>query len=151
MPPFLTFALANYSFWFVSLMLRSKQILLSPRGKYKQFVSCCHSHISFLLPWLSHLVIQVIVAGVPKPVVQWLRDGKELKKGKRILLEEELVPEGVKYKMTIRDIVMKDFGTVSQRFFFGRHPGALMTTLSQLPSGITSSVDSLVDGYTKPV
>ena len=55
---------------------------------------------------------QVIVAGVPKPEVQWLRDGKELKKGKRILLEEELVPEGIKYKMTIRDIVMKDFGKV---------------------------------------
>jgi len=36
-----------------------------------------------------------------------------LKKGKRILLEEESVPEGIKYKMTIRDIVMKDFGKVS--------------------------------------
>jgi hypothetical protein len=55
---------------------------------------------------------QVIVAGVPKPEVQWLRDEKELKKGKRVLFEEEAVPEGVKYKMTIRDIVMKDFGKV---------------------------------------
>jgi hypothetical protein len=55
---------------------------------------------------------QVIVAGVPKPEVQWLRDDKELKKGKRVLFEEETVPEGIKYKMTIRDIVMKDFGQV---------------------------------------
>ena len=45
-------------------------------------------------------------------MVQWLRDDKELKKGKRVLFEEELLPEGVKYKMTIRDIVMKDFGKV---------------------------------------
>ena len=52
------------------------------------------------------------MTGVPRPVVAWLRDGNELKKGKRILLEEENVPEGVKYKMTIRDIVMKDFGKV---------------------------------------
>ena len=55
----------------------------------------------------------MIVAGVPKPVVQWLRDDKELKKGKRVLFEEEQLAEGVKYKMTIRDIVMKDFGKVS--------------------------------------
>ena len=45
-------------------------------------------------------------------MVQWLRDDKELKKGKRVLFEEELLPEGIKYKMTIRDIVMKDFGKV---------------------------------------
>ena len=45
-------------------------------------------------------------------MVQWLRDDKELKKGKRVLFEEEQLPEGVKYKMTIRDIVMKDFGKV---------------------------------------
>ena len=45
-------------------------------------------------------------------MVQWLRDDKELKKGKRVLFEEEQLPIGVKYKMTIRDIVMKDFGKV---------------------------------------
>jgi hypothetical protein len=56
------------------------------------------------------------VAGVPKPEVQWSRDDKELKKGKRILFEEERLPEGIKYKMTIRDIVMKDFGKVRKPF-----------------------------------
>ena len=55
----------------------------------------------------------VLVAGTPRPEVQWMRDDKELKKGKRVLLEEEMQPEGVLYKVTIRDIVMKDFGTVS--------------------------------------
>ena len=56
----------------------------------------------------------VVVMGTPKPEVQWMRGEKELKKGKRVLLEEEAVPEGgVMYKVTIRDIVMKDFGTVS--------------------------------------
>ena len=59
--------------------------------------------------------LSVVVAGTPKPDVQWLRDGKELKKGKRVLLEEELVPEGVLYKVTIRDIVMKDFGKISMK------------------------------------
>ena len=54
-----------------------------------------------------------VVAGTPKPVVEWLRDDKELKKGKRVLLEEEAVPGGTMYKATVRDIVMKDFGTVS--------------------------------------
>ena len=53
-----------------------------------------------------------VVAGTPKPEVGWQRDGKELKKGKRVLLEEEAVPGGVMYKATVRDIVMKDFGTV---------------------------------------
>ena len=55
-----------------------------------------------------------VVAGTPKPEVQWLRDDKELKKGKRVLLEEESVEGGVMYKATVRDIVMKDFGTVSK-------------------------------------
>ena len=54
----------------------------------------------------------MVVAGTPRPEVQWMRDDKELKKGKRLLLEEELHPDGVMYKVTIRDIVMKDFGTV---------------------------------------
>ena len=54
-----------------------------------------------------------IVAGTPKPAVEWLRDDKELKKGKRVLLEEEAVPGGTMYKCTVRDIIMKDFGTVS--------------------------------------
>ena len=58
-----------------------------------------------------------VVAGTPKPEVGWERDGKELKKGKRVLLEEELVPGGVMYKATVRDIVMKDFGTVSKICF----------------------------------
>ena len=58
----------------------------------------------------------VVVAGIPKPEVQWLRDGKELKKGKRVLFEEEpALPTGVMYKVTIRDIVMKDFGTISMK------------------------------------
>ena len=53
-----------------------------------------------------------IVAGVPKPEVTWYRGDKELKKGKRILLEEETVDEGTKYKMTVKDIVFKDFGDI---------------------------------------
>ena len=56
----------------------------------------------------------VVVAGTPKPEVAWQRDDKELKKGKRVLLEEEAVEGGIMYKATVRDIVMKDFGTVSQ-------------------------------------
>ena len=36
----------------------------------------------------------------------------------RLLLEEELHPDGVMYKVTIRDIVMKDFGDVSYGFIF---------------------------------
>ena len=55
-----------------------------------------------------------IVAGTPRPEVVWQRDAAELKKGKRVLLEEEAAPGGVMYKCTIRDIVMKDFGTVSR-------------------------------------
>ena len=58
-----------------------------------------------------------VVAGTPKPEVGWQRDGKELKKGKRVLLEEESVPGGTMYKATVRDIVMKDFGLVSYEEF----------------------------------
>ena len=58
-----------------------------------------------------------VVAGTPKPEVGWQRDGKELKKGKRVLLEEESVPGGTMYKATVRDIVMKDFGLVSNEKF----------------------------------
>ena len=36
-----------------------------------------------------------------------------LDKGKRRLLEKEVTQEGTVYKMTVRDIVMKDFGDVS--------------------------------------
>ena len=57
---------------------------------------------------------EAIVQGTPRPEVVWLRDGAEIKKGKRVLFEEEAImePPGHKYKMTIRDIVMKDFGKV---------------------------------------
>ena len=51
--------------------------------------------------------------GVPRPEVAWSRGEKELKKGKRLLFEEEEVEGGVKYKMTVADITQKDFGDVS--------------------------------------
>ena len=45
----------------------------------------------------------------------WLRDGEEVKKGKRVLFEEEPCLEGgFKYKVSFRDIVLKDFGKVRQ-------------------------------------
>merc|ERR1712013_252614 len=49
------------------------------------------------------------VAGVPRPTVEWYQGDKVLTKGKRRLLEEELTNEGTIYKMTVRDIIMKDF------------------------------------------
>ena len=56
---------------------------------------------------------EAVVTGTPRPEVAWFRDGSELKKGKRVLFEEEPNPEGgFKYRVTIRDIVMKDFGQV---------------------------------------
>ena len=58
---------------------------------------------------------EAVVTGTPRPEVAWFRDGSELKKGKRVLFEEEPNPEGgFKYRVTIRDIVMKDFGQVIQ-------------------------------------
>ena len=56
---------------------------------------------------------ECVVKGVPKPEVTWSRGDKELKKGKRLLFEEEEVDGGVKYKMTVADITQKDFGDVS--------------------------------------
>ena len=50
---------------------------------------------------------------MPRPEVAWSRGEKELKKGKRLLFEEEEVEGGVKYKMTVADITQKDFGDVS--------------------------------------
>merc|ERR1719188_1750902 len=52
------------------------------------------------------------VACVPKPAVTWYQGDKELAKGKRRLFEEETTQEGTIYKMTVRDIVMKDFGDI---------------------------------------
>merc|ERR1719206_1373929 len=53
------------------------------------------------------------VAGVPRPTVEWYQGDKVLTKGKRRLLEEELTNEGTIYKMTVRDIIMKDFGDIT--------------------------------------
>merc|ERR1719244_817290 len=53
------------------------------------------------------------VAGVPRPTVEWYQGDKVLAKGKRRLLEEELTNEGTIYKMTVRDIIMKDFGDIT--------------------------------------
>ena len=61
----------------------------------------------------STATFEACVAGVPKPVVEWYQGDKALTKGKRRLLEEEVTQEGTIYKMTVRDIVMKDFGDVS--------------------------------------
>ncbi len=56
------------------------------------------------------------VAGVPKPTVEWYQGEQPLQKGKRRMFEEEVTAEGTIYKMTVRDIVMKDFGDVSWLF-----------------------------------
>ena len=62
---------------------------------------------------------ETIVAGTPRPEVVWLRDGKELKKSKRTLFEEEPNPEGgFKYRVSFADIVLKDFGTVSVSYYY---------------------------------
>ena len=58
-------------------------------------------------------VFEVVVGGTPKPEVQWMKGDKEMKKSKRMLFEEEAVDGGmVKYKLTVKDIDMKDFGEV---------------------------------------
>ena len=60
---------------------------------------------------------ETVVAGTPRPEVVWLRDGAELKKSKRTLFEEEICAEGgFRYKLSFRDIVLKDFGKVSLHF-----------------------------------
>jgi len=60
----------------------------------------------------STATFEAVVAGVPKPTVEWYQGDKVLAKGKRRLLEEEFTNEGTIYKMTVRDIVMKDFGDI---------------------------------------
>lgn len=57
-------------------------------------------------------IFSAVVAGIPKPVVVWHRNGMKLKEGQRVLLEEESVPGGTMYKATVRDIIMQDFGSV---------------------------------------
>ena len=61
----------------------------------------------------STVTFETVVAGVPKPVVEWYQGDKVLAKGKRRLFEEELTNEGMVYKMTVRDIIMKDFGDIT--------------------------------------
>ena len=57
--------------------------------------------------------LEAVVAGTPRPEVVWLRNGEEVKKSKRVLFEEEPCLEGgFRYKVSFRDIVMKDFGTM---------------------------------------
>ena len=59
------------------------------------------------------------VAGVPKPSVEWYQGDQVLQKGKRRMFEEEVTAEGTIYKMTVRDIIMKDFGEVSHGSWMG--------------------------------
>ena len=65
----------------------------------------------------STAIFEAVVAGVPRPTVEWYQGDKPLQKGKRRLFEEETTNEGTVYKMTVRDIIMKDFGDVSINFF----------------------------------
>ena len=65
----------------------------------------------------STATFECVVAGVPKPAVEWYQGDKALTKGKRRLFEEEYTNEGTIYKMTVRDIIMKDFGDVSRQLF----------------------------------
>jgi serine/threonine protein kinase len=60
----------------------------------------------------STATFECCVAGVPKPAVEWYQGDKALTKGKRRLFEEEATNEGTIYKMTVRDIIMKDFGDI---------------------------------------
>lgn len=69
----------------------------------------------------STATFEAVVAGVPKPTVEWYQGDKALVKGKRRLFEEETTNEGTIYKMTVRDIVMKDFGDVSITFIKDLH------------------------------
>lgn len=66
----------------------------------------------------STAIFEAVVAGVPRPTVEWFQGDKPLQKGKRRLFEEELTNEGTVYKMTVRDIIMKDFGDVSVFYFY---------------------------------
>merc|ERR1740128_258301 len=52
----------------------------------------------------------LVVAGIPRPTVEWYQGDKVLAKGKRRMFEEEVTAEGTIYKMVVRDIIMKDFG-----------------------------------------
>ena len=61
----------------------------------------------------STSTFEAIVAGVPRPTVEWYQGDKVLAKGKRRMFEEEVTAEGTIYKMVVRDIIMKDFGDVS--------------------------------------
>merc|ERR1719322_1901947 len=62
----------------------------------------------------STCTFEAVVAGVPKPAVQWYQGDKELAKGKRRLFEEETTQEGTIYKMTVRDIVLKASNMVGE-------------------------------------
>jgi hypothetical protein len=73
----------------------------------------------------STATFEACVAGVPKPVVEWYQGDKALAKGKRRLLEEEVTQEGTIYKMTVRDITMKDFGDVSSLSYQTAQIGSL--------------------------
>jgi len=61
----------------------------------------------------STATFEAVVAGVPRPTVEWYQGDKVLQKGKRRLFEEEFTNEGTVYKMTVRDIIMKDFGDIT--------------------------------------
>lgn len=68
-------------------------------------------------------VFVVRVTGVPKPEVCWMKGDKELKKSKRMLLEEEPLDDNVtQYRLTIKDVEMKDFGEVIPVKLFGLTP-----------------------------
>jgi len=61
----------------------------------------------------STSTFEAIVAGVPRPTVEWYQGDKVLAKGKRRMFEEEVTAEGTIYKMVVRDIIMKDFGDIT--------------------------------------
>ena len=87
---------------------------------------------------------ETVVAGTPRPEVVWLRDGKELKKSKRTLFEEEPCPEGgFKYRVSFADITLKDFGTVGVSNY--QHRGRSQTTLTDFWTFLTPL--PLVDSF----
>jgi hypothetical protein len=49
--------------------------------------------------------------------VEWYQGDQPLQKGKRRMFEEEVTAEGTIYKMTVRDIIMKDFGEVGHKLY----------------------------------
>ena len=91
---------------------------------------------------------ETVVAGTPRPEVVWLRDGAELKKSKRTLFEEEPNPDGgFKYKISFRDIVLKDFGLLELKAtnMVGEESTTAIFQVVQIGKSIFQFINSSLD------